>query len=334
MTEINFPVTIQSIFNDMRDISNNISEKVIIIGGFVRDYVINGTSNGDVDIFLEKGQNYSFAEQLANKYGIGKPTSYNNTGTIHLIIDGVEIEIQSSRNPMVHFNIDSTLNNMGIETTWINRNIYERDFTINTIMYDIYTGKIVDKCNGIEDLINNKIIRCPIDPNVAINNNPLIISRAIKFANEFGLKIDDAFLKAAPNYREHFINRINMRHNAHFMKALIGTTFNMNFEQSYEFYKNIGFLEILPIGKDLREEIAKRNLGITIMKTQSENENNLEKTSQSDQMFRHLVENFISRNQYRIRKRHDTKNKNIQYFKLWKYIDKLIHKYKSSKKNK
>ncbi len=61
-----------------------------------------------------------------------------------------------------------------------------RDFTINSIYFDVFDNKFIDPENGIEDLKNN-IIRFVGNPTDRINEDALRILRFIRFKNAYNL---------------------------------------------------------------------------------------------------------------------------------------------------
>lgn len=266
MQEIIFPQNVERVFKAFSSISKEIGEHPIIIGGFIRDHIVNGSSDGDIDVVLRYGKNFSFVSKL-KALGASDSDVFGNTGTLHLVYNNCEIEVQSSNNPLVHFNIDDELIRMGLDLNWINRNVYERDFTFNTIIYDPSNGQIIDATGtGIRDLIKDKILRCPIDPSVALKNNPIIITRAIKFSLDFGLSIDPLFIENSIQFKNAFVDRINHRHNRHYLKSYIRQTFDMDFEKTYDYYDKIGFLDAIPMGEELENQISQRRMGIVYRK--------------------------------------------------------------------
>lgn len=264
---VNFSDNVKLLFRKFAEAGKYARDYPIVIGGFIRDHYFYGSSAGDVDVVLKNGNNLQFIDFLKNNHNASDINMFDNTGTLHFSLDGFDIEIQSSNNPLVHFDIFKDLQRMGISNTWINRNVYERDFTINTLYYDVYENKLIDKTGkGESDLLDNKIIRCPIDSLVALNNNPIIIIRAIKFAIEFGLEIDADFLQKAPMFKTKFLSRINYRNNRQYLKGYIKQAFDMDFEKTYNYYENIDFLDIIPVSDDLKKNLTERSMGIIYRK--------------------------------------------------------------------
>ena len=81
-----------------------------------------------------------------------------------------------------------------------------RDFTINAIYKDVH-GKIYDPAHGVFD-INNRVIRFIGNPEERINEDPLRILRAKRFASKLGFRIDDNSL-AAINKLSYLLDKLN-----------------------------------------------------------------------------------------------------------------------------
>lgn len=74
-----------------------------------------------------------------------------------------------------------------------------RDFTINSLYYNILTGEVLDFYNGIED-IKRKTLKAIKTPKEVFESDGLRILRLIRFALSYGLKIDKNTLLTAKNY--------------------------------------------------------------------------------------------------------------------------------------
>ncbi len=71
-----------------------------------------------------------------------------------------------------------------------------RDFTINALLYDLRTGKIIDPYSGLKDL-QRKVIRHVDDE--TFGDDPLRVLRAMQFAGRFGFDIDEKTTEIAKN---------------------------------------------------------------------------------------------------------------------------------------
>ena len=80
-------------------------------------------------------------------------------------------------------------------TTDLVKDAVRRDFTCNSIYYDITNDKIIDPLGGVAD-IEKKVIRC-YDPEKTFSADGLRILRMIRLAVELGFKIDGATASSA-----------------------------------------------------------------------------------------------------------------------------------------
>ena len=74
---------------------------------------------------------------------------------------------------------------------------FRRDFTINSLFYNINTGTVEDFTGrGIEDM-KFGIIRTPLPAKETFIDDPLRVLRAIRFASRFGFSLDESLVEAA-----------------------------------------------------------------------------------------------------------------------------------------
>ena len=146
-----------------------------IVGGAIRDLILDLPIN-DYDIAsnitLEK------AIELFSNYKI---QLYSNKRTLGVRINHTFFELSSFK---------------GLT---IEDDLLDRDFSINSIAYDIDKG-IIDPYNGLYDL-SKRIIRTINEPDIVFKKDPLRILRAIRFSIEKNFTID---LKT---YKSMFLNK-------------------------------------------------------------------------------------------------------------------------------
>lgn len=70
-----------------------------------------------------------------------------------------------------------------------------RDFTVNGLFYDPFTGKVIDYVDGVHD-IKGQIIRAIGDPDLRFDEDKLRLLRAIRFASSLGFEIEKETWKA------------------------------------------------------------------------------------------------------------------------------------------
>ncbi len=76
-----------------------------------------------------------------------------------------------------------------------------RDFSINSIYYNLKTESFLDFCNGIKDL-KKRVIKTVLSPEIVLKNDGIRILRMVRLACEHNLKIDkNTFLYAKKNVK-------------------------------------------------------------------------------------------------------------------------------------
>ena len=67
---------------------------------------------------------------------------------------------------------------------------WRRDFTINSLYYDVRDSAIIDYTGGFKDVIAQKQIRMIGDPVIRYQEDPVRILRAIRFSAKLNFKIE------------------------------------------------------------------------------------------------------------------------------------------------
>ena len=183
-----------SIFKVISDSSKELGIKSYVIGGFVRDFIINRGASKDIDI-VAVGSGIDLAKQVSkNLKENPKVQIFKTYGTAMLHYKDIEIEFVGARKES--YNEDSR--NPIVEGGTLEDDQNRRDFTINALALDLSEqsfGELLDPFGGIEDL-ENKIIKTPLDPDITYSDDPLRMMRAIRFASQLNFKIEQRSLKA------------------------------------------------------------------------------------------------------------------------------------------
>jgi putative nucleotidyltransferase with HDIG domain len=172
--------------------------QVFIIGGFVRDLILNRNIS-EID-FLVLGSGTEFAERYAEKLGVKNVTVFRNFGTAHFRFGEYDLEFVGARKES--YNRDSRKPEV-ITGSFLD-DINRRDFTINTLAISLNEedfGKLIDTYGGIKDL-ENKLIKTPIDPLITFDDDPLRIMRAFRFASQLDFRLDESIPSAANRLRQ------------------------------------------------------------------------------------------------------------------------------------
>ena len=176
------------IFEVISQASQELNVDSYVIGGFVRDLLLNRDFKKDIDI-VAVGSGIELAlkvsQLLPNK---PKVQVFKTYGTAMLRFEDTEIEFVGARKESYHFESRNPV----VENGTLEDDQNRRDFTINALALSLNAknfGELSDPFNGLEDL-KNKIIRTPLDPDITFSDDPLRMLRGIRFANQLGFDIE------------------------------------------------------------------------------------------------------------------------------------------------
>lgn len=192
------------IFKIISQAAQELKLECYVIGGFVRDILLDRNHKKDIDI-VAVGSGIELAlkvsELLPNQ---PKVQVFKNYGTAMLRYKEMDIEfvgarkesyIHDSRNPLV-------------ENGTLKDDQERRDFTINAMAFSLNSdnfGALVDPFNGVADL-ENKILKTPLNPDITYSDDPLRMMRAIRFATQLNFEIESKSLEAISKNKD----RINI----------------------------------------------------------------------------------------------------------------------------
>ena len=171
-----------------------------VIGGFVRDFLLQRDFKKDIDI-VAVGSGIDLAQKVSSLIKHKpKVQVFKTYGTAMLRYEDIDIEFVGARKES--YRADSR--NPLVETGTLEDDQNRRDFTINALALSLGKdnfGTLVDPFNGVEDL-KNKIIRTPLDPDITYSDDPLRMMRAIRFATQLGFTIEAESLEAITRNKE------------------------------------------------------------------------------------------------------------------------------------
>jgi len=182
------------IFRTIAQAATNLGLESYVIGGFVRDYILERGDAKDIDI-VAVGSGIELAKEVSNILpGKPKVSIFKTYGTAMLKTGGIEIEFVGARKES--YNEDSR--NPAVENGTLEDDQNRRDFTINALALSLNEGNfgdLLDPFQGVEDL-QRKIIKTPLEPDVTYSDDPLRMLRAIRFATQLNFIIDSESLES------------------------------------------------------------------------------------------------------------------------------------------
>ena len=183
------------------DLSTESNIKSYLVGGCVRDLMLNPSADSiDIDIMVE-GDGISFAKLLAKKMNVPKVVPFPKFATAKIPYHEYEIEVASAR---LESYDKSSRNPSSIQISNIQDDLLRRDFTINAMAISLNEnnfGEFFDPFNGMEDL-KNKILKTPLNPDNTFSDDLLRMMRACYFASKLSLEIEPECLLSIQNNSE------------------------------------------------------------------------------------------------------------------------------------
>ena len=177
------------IFRTVSEIADELNYPTYVVGGWVRDLLLNRKqAETDID-FLCVGSGIKLAKNVAGR--LGDKANYKvfkNFGTAMINFEGETYEFVGARKESYRANSRKPI----VENGTLQDDQNRRDFTINALAIQLNRsdfGKLMDPFSGTKDL-ENKIIRTPLSPDITYSDDPLRMMRAIRFATQLGFEIE------------------------------------------------------------------------------------------------------------------------------------------------
>jgi len=176
------------IFKVISDVSDDLNIKSYVVGGFVRDLILDKSLKKDIDIMCI-GSGIELAKSVKQILGKEiKLSIFKRFGTAMITYDNLQVEFVGSRKE----SYSSDSRKPSVKTGNFMDDMLRRDFTINTLVIRLnkkYFGELIDTFGGLDDL-KNKLIKTPAEPDKTFSDDPLRMLRAIRFSSQLNFKID------------------------------------------------------------------------------------------------------------------------------------------------
>ncbi|HSZ72340.1 MAG TPA: HD domain-containing protein [Cytophagaceae bacterium] len=175
------------VFGTVQQAADKLGISTYVIGGYVRDLIMNRPSK-DIDIVC-LGSGIQLAEEVASLLPDRPQVHvFKSFGTAMFNTEGLEVEFVGARKESYRSDSRKPI----VEDGSIEDDQNRRDFTINALGISLSKetyGQLSDPFHGQED-IRRKIIRTPLDPDITFSDDPLRMMRAVRFATQLGFDIE------------------------------------------------------------------------------------------------------------------------------------------------
>ena len=183
LIEERLPQDVIRVLRIVGEVGDEAGFPVYLVGGIVRDLFLH-LANLDVDIVVE-GDAITFAGMLLKKTG-GRMKTHLKFGTAVVVLPGgLKLDIATAR--LEYYDSPAALPT--VELSSIKKDLYRRDFTINTLAVRLNSrdhGALIDFFNGLRD-IKDKAIR--VLHSLSFVEDPTRVLRAIRFEQRFDFRI-------------------------------------------------------------------------------------------------------------------------------------------------
>ncbi|WPO92165.1 CCA tRNA nucleotidyltransferase [Chryseobacterium sp. YR459] len=182
------------LFKIISEAAERNNQSVYIVGGYVRDLLMNRKASTDID-FVTEQSGIELAQNVAQDIDPKlKVSVFKTYGTAMIKYKELELEFVGARKESYTENSRKP----EVEGGSLEDDQKRRDFTINAMAISLNKenfGELVDPFNGVEDL-EKGILRTPLEPAQTYSDDPLRMMRAVRFASTLNFKIEENSLQA------------------------------------------------------------------------------------------------------------------------------------------
>ncbi len=183
LMEERLPKRIQTVLRNLGKVGDQTGCSVYAVGGFVRDLFMRG-NNLDVDVVVEE-DGIRFAREVARLFSC-RLRIYKKFGTAVLTFsDGTKVDVATAR--LEYYDFPAALPT--VEMSSIKRDLYRRDFTINTLairLNEAHFGELIDFFGALQD-VKEKTIR--VLHSLSFVEDPTRIFRAFRFEQRLDFQL-------------------------------------------------------------------------------------------------------------------------------------------------
>lgn len=173
---------------DLRTAFRGGDRELWLVGGVLRDELL-GRECHDLDYATDADPDT--IESLVRGLGANVTTVGKRFGTIGVLVEGEWSEITTFRGDA--YTAGSRWPDVTFGST-IEEDLARRDFTVNALARDAFTGRLLDPFGGKADL-EARLLRAVGEPVLRFREDPLRILRGVRFASQLGFEIEPTTLR-------------------------------------------------------------------------------------------------------------------------------------------
>lgn len=186
--------SVQAIARAIR--GSDYEQKVWLVGGCVRDSLLELQDLGDIDITVEGSAEDLVHHLVSSHSGFKLIASYERFGTELIRFEDKSIEVVGTRKESYR----SKSRKPEVHPATLEEDARRRDFTCNSIYLNVSNGALYDPLSGVVD-IQKKVLRPAQQASGMFEEDPLRLLRAVRFRNQLGFEyeagLDDEIARGA-----------------------------------------------------------------------------------------------------------------------------------------
>lgn len=252
----------------LKAVKKQFNSQIYLVGGSVRDILMNYPIT-DIDIVITNApitklkkllDNYGDIDLVGRNFGVLKFNPKNKTlGTLDIALPRTESSLNQS-GKRTDFVIKSN-HKLAIE-----KDLSRRDFTVNSMAYNIYNNTLIDLYSGQQDLAK-KIIKTTGEPAIRFQEDYSRLLRAIRFSCQLGFKLEKQTKTTIKKMASNISNEQALPKETIASEFLKACHYNAPLALELLFETNL-INQILPELKNLKKQtIGKNNAYQSLLKT-------------------------------------------------------------------
>jgi tRNA nucleotidyltransferase/poly(A) polymerase len=242
---------LKELFSIVEDVAKekNLSTPYIC-GGVARDFYMRRLKKiSDIDITTGDKTVFKLAvhfyDKIRKKYKVDVKQSTDG----HITIFFPNMKIDFSSNFIIN---DFDFSKYKKNPTELDKEVYSRDFTCNSLLLDMQMKNIIDITNrGIKD-IDNKIVSTILEPEITLMSNKNRVVRSIYVACNLGFDVDEKIINYVKN------NPISFNKSTkNVVLEKLHESFKKDERKAYDLITKMNLWNIIPIDEELKKYYIK-----------------------------------------------------------------------------
>ena len=242
----------REIFKTILEIAeNNKISQPFAVGGIPRGLYLNNKKDldSDIDITTNSSDITRLAVLVADHFQ--KFFKVFDDGHIALYLDDHIVDFSSN------FISESAVDYIGNVDKDL-KEVYSRDFTINTLHMNLETLEITDPIGSGKKDNDEKIIKTPVPPEISLTDDPNRLWRAINFSSRLGFDIDQEIIDFVVNNKKYFAEHPEIK--PAYIENVIGETIKIDPERTLKNLITMEILDLVPLSGEFKKEIISRKM--------------------------------------------------------------------------